>query len=119
MKRQRIVRSFVCVNGIPQSRSFAVSLRPAKEDVEAVMDGAHIVCMHCWWHFFVQEHGWFTHGFTCGKEKREKTNEPMPILLSAVGDTVDPTCCNESLPRIAGHINECMLNLTVEALLLK
>ena len=69
--------------------------------------------------FLVQEHGWFTHGFTCGKEKREETKEPMPILLSAVGDTVDPTCCNESLPRIAGHINECMVNLTVEAPLLK
>ena len=39
-------------------------------------------------------------------------------LTCAVGDTVDPTCCNESLPRIAGHINECMLNLTVEAPLL-
>ena len=68
--------------------------------------------------FFVQEHGWFTHGFTCGKEKREQKKEPVPNLQSAVGDTVDPTCCNESLPRIAGHINECMLNLTVEAPLL-
>ena len=43
----------------------------------------------------------------------------MPILPSVVGHTVDPTCCNESLPRITGHINECMVNLTVDAPLLK